>query len=67
MRAPPKGVDEGGTLKVTRYRSEHAVVGAGSGAHTKEKDVKVRAFRVAMVLSSIAMLLEVLGAGKKWG
>jgi hypothetical protein len=29
--------------------------------------VKVRAFRVAMVLSSIAMLLEVLGAGKKWG
>jgi hypothetical protein len=29
--------------------------------------MKVRAFRIAMVVSSIAMLLEVLGAGKKWG
>jgi hypothetical protein len=29
--------------------------------------VKVRAFRIAVALSSITMLLEVLGAGKKWG
>jgi hypothetical protein len=63
----PDGVEKDGALKVTQSGSEHAVAGVGSGAHTKETVVKARAFRVAMVLSSIAMLLEVLGAGKKWG
>jgi hypothetical protein len=29
--------------------------------------MKARTFRIAVTLSSIAMLIEVLGAGKKWG
>lgn len=29
--------------------------------------MKARVFRMAVALSSIAMLIEVLGAGRKWG
>jgi len=68
MHLPPCGFDPSpgpkGGSSLLRARSSK---GLGSGAHAKEIRVKVRAFRVAMVLSSIAMLLEVLGAGKKWG
>jgi hypothetical protein len=29
--------------------------------------VKTKIFRMGLALSSVAMLIEVLGAGKKWG
>ena len=41
--------------------------GTGPGAMTRRSKVKARLYRTALTVSIVAILLEGLGAGWKWG
>jgi hypothetical protein len=41
--------------------------GAHGDPEEEEELMKARMFRLALSLSTLAMLVEVAGAGKKWG